>query len=811
MEKMIPYFPIKLLRTSCFFIWHKYGNYRCQMANDLAIDLVPHKRTKMKTKLIYLFLTLPVLVLCTITMAQMPLKTGSAGGPSGNGPSVTSQTVTLYTNGTTAFSPSVTASFSFSSQQYPAGTLEGIASKPAMNFGGNINNSSNNSMAAQAYYPHLAAVSSPLSTMFSACSNCGSSGINVNTDNGISIFNSTEAFINASTGANTKALNARVYMGYLTITFNRPLSNPVLHFTGLGGTTSVTKTGKNYDLGFSTEFELADTGITMSKLAGNAYLSVINNSISNTASWFGANSQGSSINGVIRYAASGSVMASGTNITSLSFKVYLHGDGGRISNSSGSVVSPAPGLNPLWAFGANNAFGASGNVTGDLLLLGISVLKPVNITGTVFNDPDGNFVNNSTGAANVVPAGIYASLIDNAGKMVSQVPVNTNGTFSFPATFEGSYTINLSVTAGTQGTTAPVASLPSGWVATGEYNGTPNTGNDGNANSTSVLFAVNNNDITNVNFGIERPPLAPAQVYTIPSPVYNTTFALNGTGTLASPGPIRGNDPEEGYLVSGKNFSITTGTGMNGNKLFYNGIEITGTVSISNYNPALLTVKFCGAGSVELMFTYQSYDAAGKVSNSALYKIGWLYLLPARLFETTAVLNGDDAVINWKTSGELSTSHFYTERSTDNSNFITIALTTASGNSATEKNYSITDDISAVNSTVIYYRNKLVDANGKITYSNTVAVRKSAIDAVSVFPNPFMETVNVSFYSTVCTTAEMRITDLSGKILAAKQYNVVKGNNQASISNLKNIPAGIYLLQVKNKNGSMNLVQKIMK
>ncbi|MFN8251265.1 MAG: T9SS type A sorting domain-containing protein [Ferruginibacter sp.] len=765
----------------------------------------------MKTKFYTFFLMLPAVFAGIIIHAQNTLKMGVSGGPAGNGPGTGSQAVTLYTNGTTAYTPAVTATYTMSNQQFAAGTLEGISSKPAMNFGGNINASANSSMVAQAYYPTMNGIGSPQDNMFSACSSCGATGISVSTDKAISLFNCTEAFINAGTGANTRALNARVYVGDITITFNKPVSNPVLHFVGLGGTTTVTKSGKTYELGFATEFDLLGSNVTLSKLAGNSYLNVTATQITNTATYMGPSSQGTTANGITRYAASGSVKATGTNITAVTLKVYVHGDGGRVSNSSGIVVSPDAGLNPLWALGATNAFSASGMVSGDLSLVGVSILKPVTISGNVFNDADGGNVNNSTGIANAVPAGMYANLVDNNGKLVSQVSVNTNGTFSFPSIFEGNYTVKLSVTTGTQGSTAPAASLPSGWVATGEFNGTQNTGNDGDKNSASAAFAVNTTDVANINFGIERPPLAPAQSYTIAQPAYNSAAVLNGTGTIADPGTIRGNDPEEGYLVSGKKFSITTDAAMNGNKLFYNGVEIAGTMIINNYNPDLLTVKYCGAGSVELIFTYQSYDAADQVSNPALYRIGWLYLLPVKSFEVAASLNGNAALISWKTSGEENTSRFYVERSNDNSNFTVVNSVAAAGNSAATKNYSVQDDISDVNGAVVYYRIRLTDLNGKITYSNIVVVRKSGVDAVKVFPNPFIETVNISFFSNVKTTALARITDMNGKVLAQVNCNVVKGSNQVNISNLKNIPAGIYMLQLKSSDGTISFVQQLLK
>lgn len=764
----------------------------------------------MKTKFYKTPLVSLAIISSLVTGAQTPLKMGSSGGPGGNGPSVAAQGVTLFQNGTTAFTPAVTVSYSLSNQQFAAGTLEGISSKPAMNFGGNLNASSNSALGTQSFYSQMNAIGSPLSTMFASCSSCGTSSMNVSSDRAISLFNATEAFINAGTGANTQALNARIYVGDITMTFNKPVSNPVLHFVGMGGTLNITKSGKYYDLGFATEFDLIGSTVVLSKLSGNSYLNVANNSITNSAQWLGSSAQGSSNNGVTRYAASGSVMAAGTNITSVSFKVYLRGDGGRVSNGS-TVVTPGAGLNPLWAVGSTNAFGLAGNVSGDLVLIGTSLVKPVTVSGNVFNDPNGGFVNNSTGTTNLIPAGIYASLIDANGKLVSQVAVSTNGTYNFPAIFAGTYTVNTNITTGTQGAVAPAASVTYGWVVTGEYNGAANTGNDGNSNGISEPFTVSTTNISNINFGIERPPLAPTQSYTIAQPVYNSIVTLNGSGLTASPAPLTGIDPEEGNLGAGKTFAITTGAAMNGNKLYYNGVEINGTISIANYDPSLLTVKFSGAGSVELMFTYQSYDAAGKASNSAIYHIQWISLLPVRVFEASATVTGTAVTVNWKTENEINTSRFYVERSTDNRSFTTITTAAAAGTSVHARNYSTRDDISSITGTVIYYRIKLVDVDGKVTYSNTVVVRIAGIDAVKVFPNPFVENINVAYYSTVNTTTVIKLVDMSGKTVAQTTNKTIKGSNQVTIANLKNIAGGMYLLQVADAANNSYFVQKVKK
>lgn len=132
----------------------------------------------------------------------------------------------------------------------------------------------------------------------------------------------------------------------------------------------------------------------------------------------------------------------------------------------------------------------------------------VTIVGSVFNDPNAGNVDNSTGSANLVPAGMYANLIDNNGKVVTTSIVDTNGLYLFDGINGGSYTVVLSTTQGTIGNNAPAATVPTGWVNTGEFNGTSNKGNTAPVDGTSAIFTVSTANVSNVNFGIEQPPIA---------------------------------------------------------------------------------------------------------------------------------------------------------------------------------------------------------------------------------------------------------------------------------------------------------------
>lgn len=134
----------------------------------------------------------------------------------------------------------------------------------------------------------------------------------------------------------------------------------------------------------------------------------------------------------------------------------------------------------------------------------ITVTVNPTVTGTVFNDPDGGNVNNSSGTTNAILSGIYANLINTTtGLVVASVPVATDGTYSICGAVSGSsYYVSLTKTQSTVGVAAPAPSLPSFWMNTGEYIGAENTGTDGTIDGKSATFTVSSASQSNVNFGV---------------------------------------------------------------------------------------------------------------------------------------------------------------------------------------------------------------------------------------------------------------------------------------------------------------------
>ena len=132
---------------------------------------------------------------------------------------------------------------------------------------------------------------------------------------------------------------------------------------------------------------------------------------------------------------------------------------------------------------------------------GASCIPQVKLSGTVFNDTNGDANVNGTGIGLPDGTQLYANLVDNSGNVVAVVAVNSNGTYEFNGLYAGTYSIVLSTTQGTVGATPPAANLPAGWNNEGE-DCCDNTGNDGNPNGTITSIVVSTTDVTNANFGI---------------------------------------------------------------------------------------------------------------------------------------------------------------------------------------------------------------------------------------------------------------------------------------------------------------------
>jgi hypothetical protein len=249
--------------------------------------------------------------------------------------------------------------------------------------------------------------------------------------------------------------------------------------------------------------------------------------------------------------------------------------------------------------------------------------------------------------------------------------------------------------------------------------------------------------------------------------------------------------------------------------LYYNNALILNGQLISNFNPSLLQARVTAAtlGDTTINFRYSFVDAAGaKDPTPASYKLIWLVPLPAKALTASADLNGNIASIKWSTLSEQNTSYFVVERKYGNTDFTSTGnQVRAAGNHDSRSDYEMPDNVAnLMQNEVIYYRVKLVDLDGKVTYSNTVIIRLSKKPGVTIWPNPFQSSITISITTEKETIVDINLIDVNGKLIRNFNQKVAKGISQIVVQDLGQLPGGVYLIEVTDKNAGTTY-QKLIK
>ena len=144
--------------------------------------------------------------------------------------------------------------------------------------------------------------------------------------------------------------------------------------------------------------------------------------------------------------------------------------------------------------------------------------------------------------------------------------------------------------------------------------------------------------------------------------------------------------------------------------------------------------------------------------------------------------------LNWVTNADVaSTRMFYIERSTDGTNFYNIGSRQPVANTS---NYTYDD--SPVSGTV-YYRLRIEDINGRISYSTILRIAgNDRSDKASVFPNPVTSSLQLHVPDAMINTKAI-LTSSSGSVV--KTIQITARNITVDISEL---PGAVYYLKLQD-------------
>ncbi len=213
---------------------------------------------------------------------------------------------------------------------------------------------------------------------------------------------------------------------------------------------------------------------------------------------------------------------------------------------------------------------------------------------------------------------------------------------------------------------------------------------------------------------------------------------------------------------------------------------------ILNCNPpGVGSPNVCGDG-----FVYGPATTTADPLGSGLIVFTESTTLPVQLVQFLATKNDDGSVkVSWATSQEENSNYYDVERSTDQSTWSSIGTVKAKGFATTTTNYFLTDK-SPVNGTG-YYRLKMVDLDGKFTYSKTIPVTTdNSSQALVIYSNPFSDQIRLKINVSRPQNLMLSVTDMLGKTYITQSYQAQIGDNFVNI-----LPpvasSGMYILRIQ--------------
>jgi uncharacterized repeat protein (TIGR03803 family) len=159
-------------------------------------------------------------------------------------------------------------------------------------------------------------------------------------------------------------------------------------------------------------------------------------------------------------------------------------------------------------------------------------------------------------------------------------------------------------------------------------------------------------------------------------------------------------------------------------------------------------------------------------------------VLPVTLINFDAVKENNEVKLSWQTENEINFGNFEIERSGTSGGFIKINTVLAKGNYE-KANYTI-NDIQPFNG-INYYRLKLIDKDGRFSYSNIVKIDFSKKYSVSILPNPAKDYIIING---AAAFKQIQIIDITGKI-------VMKMNKEfTNRYNITDLCKGVYFVRL---------------
>jgi hypothetical protein len=188
---------------------------------------------------------------------------------------------------------------------------------------------------------------------------------------------------------------------------------------------------------------------------------------------------------------------------------------------------------------------------------------------------------------------------------------------------------------------------------------------------------------------------------------------------------------------------------------------------------------------------------AGGCATRLSYKTvtGLCFLLPVTLTDFKATWKHVYSELNWQVSTMINFSHFEIERSLDGTSFSKTGQVMHQSN---QWSYSYDDRNIPAGASVLYYRLRLVDMDGRFSYSPVVVIRlNGGKNNINIYPNPSTNYMNAELGSEARGDYQVQLIDAVGQVVETKVVTNAQANQVVTIQRGKHA-SGIYILKIES-------------
>ena len=173
-------------------------------------------------------------------------------------------------------------------------------------------------------------------------------------------------------------------------------------------------------------------------------------------------------------------------------------------------------------------------------------------------------------------------------------------------------------------------------------------------------------------------------------------------------------------------------------------------------------------------------------------------VLPINLVSFTGNLNSNNkALLQWRVGNNEMIGQIEVEKSIDGKEFKTAALVFTSEKDGVE-DYMFYETLSSFEK--VMYRLKITSKSNEVSYSRIIIFQNKTIvsNNLKVIGNPVKDQLMLNFTATSDKVIEIRIYDMTGRMVMTNKHKSVKGDNMISFPLASSMTSAMYTVEVNN-------------